>query len=501
MKDMEPSPLSLGRSYLHIRNYDKALEFLGQAVMAGKGNAAKDLYDLGNHFYEEGDYAKAEKAFQMLADRGHGESCLRLGEMCEEGIGRRRDLEAAFGYYSESFNQGVAMGAYKAGMLMYPDALRQEEVRDIALTWFDEAIKADIAEAYAAVGDLYSSHFTMGHTLRDDHVAFTWYLKGTMHKDPRAMVRAADCFLNGYGTKKDPKRAVRLFEEAGQLGSPDAWIRLGQMYETGNGVYKEIRKALDYYMKAYQLDSDPNGTEGGDRMIETMIPFVNESIDKNLAELFENYLSVLRKAAYPRSYGLSAAMAQFLGDTELFEKYLKEGMEAGDEYCRHGHIDSLMRHIQQCFVVLESIMPDLPKKRKNKDFYKKYMDTLLTIKSQCLEAGGLGCVDAWQILAYVYLYHGLDLGASGEDFLNAAKNGMGGRIFDMDYFMWEYYDGFVTDADNQLKDENPKKAFTFARKLAEKRMPEFYDLLSDYYREGYGIRKNLKMAEKWANKK
>ena len=78
----------------------------------------------------------------MLADRGHGESCLILGEMCEKGLGRQRDYQAAFGFYSESFQQGVDRGAYRAGMLMREDALRVTEVRDIALTWLEEAIKA-----------------------------------------------------------------------------------------------------------------------------------------------------------------------------------------------------------------------------------------------------------------------------------------------------------------------------------------------------------------------
>ncbi len=383
----EPSPLVLGQSYLKIRNYDKALEYLGRAVMSGKGNAAKDLYDLGDIFYQAGDYAKAEKAFQMLADRGHGESCLRLGEMCEKGIGRRRDVEAAFGYYGESFQQGMALGAYRAGMLMIGDAFELDEVRDIAMTWFEEAANGGIYAAYAAMGDMYSSHFAPGETSRDDHKAYTFYLKGAMHKDRLSMERAAASLLDGYGVEKDAKRAVALYEEAGQLGSMDAWLRLGQMYEKGIGVYKEIRKSLDCYMQAYRLDAHPKNAEGADRLINAMIPFVNESMDKGLAELFESYLSVLRKAAYPRSYGLSAAMAQFLGDVELFEKYLKEGVEAGDEYCRHGHIDSLMRHIQQCFMVLESIVPELPKKRQDKAFYQKYMDTLLAIKRLCLEAG------------------------------------------------------------------------------------------------------------------
>ena len=147
-EDEADSLVRLGKDYLHIRNYDKAMEYLGHAVMLGKTNAVQDLYALGEHFLAEKNYKKAEEAFQMLADRGHGESCLILGEMCEKGLGRQRDYQAAFGFYSESFQQGVDRGAYRAGMLMREDALRVTEVRDIALTWLEEAIKAGIYEAY-----------------------------------------------------------------------------------------------------------------------------------------------------------------------------------------------------------------------------------------------------------------------------------------------------------------------------------------------------------------
>lgn len=197
-EDEADSLVRLGKDYLHIRNYDKAMEYLGHAVMLGKTNAAQDLYALGEHFLAEKNYKKAEEAFQMLADRGHGESCLILGEMCEKGLGRQRDYQAAFGFYSESFQQGVDRGAYRAGMLMREDALRVAEVRDIALTWLEEAIKAGIYEAYAVVGDLYSEHFTAGSTPRDDQEAFSWYMKGAMrcasfawrYASPRAMGRS-----------------------------------------------------------------------------------------------------------------------------------------------------------------------------------------------------------------------------------------------------------------------------------------------------------------------
>ena len=52
-EDEADSLVRLGKDYLHIRNYDKAMEYLGHAVMLGKTNAAQDLYALGEHFLSE----------------------------------------------------------------------------------------------------------------------------------------------------------------------------------------------------------------------------------------------------------------------------------------------------------------------------------------------------------------------------------------------------------------------------------------------------------------
>ncbi len=503
MNDTVQSPLALGRSYLQIRNYDKALEFLSQAVMAGKGNAAKDLYDLGDHFYQEGDYAKAERAFQTLADRGHGESCLRLGEMCEQGIGRRQDLEAAFGYYSESFNQGVALGAYKAGMLMLPDASAREEVRDIARTWFDEAIQAGIFEAYAAVGDLYSSHFVTGHTSSDDHVAFTWYMKGAIKKDPLAMVRAADSLFDGCGTQKDTKRAICLYEEAAELGSSDAARELGHIYEDGVEVPKEIPKALDWYLKAFELETaekpgKPSGAAGD--LLMALTGTLHLPLSKKQAALFERYLKVLREKNFAPAYGISAEICRFQGKMDLFEAYLKQGIALGNDMCRQNWVQYQMEEAMESFRGLQNIIEDYPVKRKQKKFLDKFLRQLRDIEARCQEAGKAGATIAWEILAYIYLYYGGDLGATSEQFLEAAENGKGGTLFDMDYFMWCYYDGLEEPEEGGLHDENPKKAFTLAQKLARKHNEDFYGILAEYYERGYGIRKSQKMADRWAAK-
>lgn len=78
--------LRLGKQYLKIRSYDKALEHLTKAVILGDRAAVSLLYKLGVHFFDEKEYKKAEQAFQLLAGRGHAESCIYLGKIVNTGI-------------------------------------------------------------------------------------------------------------------------------------------------------------------------------------------------------------------------------------------------------------------------------------------------------------------------------------------------------------------------------------------------------------------------------
>ena len=141
--------LNLGEQYLKIRNYDRAMTYLSRAVMQGSSQAAPRLFELGKSFYKERKYGPALHCFQALADKGHGRSSLLLGEIYEHGYGVMPNLQKAFDCYAAAYQSGVPQGAYQAGRMMTPDALRSEEIRDIAISWYKEAIAGGIYKAYA----------------------------------------------------------------------------------------------------------------------------------------------------------------------------------------------------------------------------------------------------------------------------------------------------------------------------------------------------------------
>lgn len=72
--------------------------------------------------------------------------------------------------------------------------------------------------------------------------------------DTRSMVGLAYMRLNPDAGRFDPAEAVRLFEAAAALGSPEAQFELAKLYEQGLGVVPDPARALELYRAAAAQD-------------------------------------------------------------------------------------------------------------------------------------------------------------------------------------------------------------------------------------------------------
>ena len=77
-------------------------------------------------------------------------------------------------------------------------------------------------------------------------------------KDPEAINFLGEKYLHGeLGLEKDIRRAIKLLEEAAELGSIIALHHLGDRYRLGEGVQKDEAKSAEFYEKsAIQGDAE-----------------------------------------------------------------------------------------------------------------------------------------------------------------------------------------------------------------------------------------------------
>ena len=70
-------------------------------------------------------------------------------------------------------------------------------------------------------------------------------------KDPAALFYlACHYFRGGHGLQKNVPRAIELWKEASELGSPEAHFCLGNRFDDGDGVPRDSTKALRHWEKA-----------------------------------------------------------------------------------------------------------------------------------------------------------------------------------------------------------------------------------------------------------
>lgn len=495
--------LQLGLQYKQIRNFEKAKEYIKEAVLQGSSRAGKELFDLGRHFYEGNEYARAFDCFETLSAMGHGESNLYLGRMYERGQGKRVNVQEAFDHYAAAYQLGIPMGAYLAGRLMTADALRSTEVRDIAISWYKEAIAGGVYKGYAEIGKLYLDRGKQDrHSYaKDNKMALSWFLRGAIHGDNLSRELAGDCFIEGKGTEVNVKRGLELYSQAFHDGSVSVCRKLGELYFNGNGVHKNIDLSIAWYLKAYERGDKRGRYEAG--RISYLAGRVYPGAGKEEVEKAHKYLEQAAALGYADAFDDLARIQLEEGDEKKFVKLLRQGMKGGSDLCRRELVDFYCR--KAAGLLAETRKEIAPEKVGSHgsmaaDLLKETQAKVKKAAAYYKKAANAGDDDSWAVLARMYLYIGDTLEVEDKDFIKAAKNGYASTLLNTRLLLWRYYAGpWPTDGEI-LHHENPKQAFLLARQLASEGYTDFYKILSDYYRDGYGTKKSMRLSKMWGSR-
>lgn len=178
---------------------------VGDARAAVGGNYSDAL-----KLVREGKFNLALKEFMLLAETGHAASQFSVGLIYHLGRGTQVDLEKAYYWYKRSVLNDHVGGLNNIGM-MYLNGEYVVQNRDVAFRLFKKA--------------------------------------SATHS--QAMDNLGQCFENGWGTKRDIRRAINMYSLAGDNSYMRGWYHLGQLYEKGYPkVPRDIEKAVEWYTKA-----------------------------------------------------------------------------------------------------------------------------------------------------------------------------------------------------------------------------------------------------------
>ena len=154
------------------------------------------------------DFFKAREWFEKAVEQGHVEAAGRLAEMLQNGLGGSVDVKRAISLYEQADAGGNASAAADLGFMYYQGRKVKEDPAK-ARSYYERA-----CSGFAKTPDLEKWHAIYG-----------YYRLGELYRE-------------GKGVEKNPLIAARLFRFAAVNGNVYACHDLGEMYRDGEGVRK-----------------------------------------------------------------------------------------------------------------------------------------------------------------------------------------------------------------------------------------------------------------------
>lgn len=267
-----------------------AIRWYERAASAGCPRAHWELAKM----YIEGEHVTRNVAhyldhLQHAADLGNAEAQATLGSEYNSGYIMPRDLELAYRWYEQAAKQGVPRARFSVGyMLAHGQGVEQSLPE--AETWFSSLAISSDGEMFLKIGMSYEYGLNMIDI--DPIEAARWYKYGVdmghekcticwnavmaaldgagpdsyevrLHKlmtsqsQKEVDARANDlAYADEFFESGDEAGALTYYEEAAELGSPEAMFAIAMMHHQGIGVKRDDSKAMHLLARAASAGSE-----------------------------------------------------------------------------------------------------------------------------------------------------------------------------------------------------------------------------------------------------
>ena len=123
-------------------------------------------------------------------------------------------------------------------------SLSSEEVKNL----LEKGLKNDSASQFQ-LGEYYKNE------IKKPKIAFNWYIKAADSGHTDALFEVAECYIFGYGVKKDRTKAFEYCKKTAELGHKYGQFELASFYNYGIQCKCTIDKdkALEWYKKQHAM--------------------------------------------------------------------------------------------------------------------------------------------------------------------------------------------------------------------------------------------------------
>ena len=175
-------------------------------------------YEKGLAAAQRGEYARALKEWEPLAEKGNADAQRNLALMYRSGRGVPKDYERAIKWYTLSAEQGNAIAQISLGV-MYQNGEGVPQNYRLALKWYTLVAEQGNADAQGYLGALY---FKGQIVPRDYKQSAEWLTLAAEQGHDKAQSMLGALYLLGAGVPLDNVLAHMWFNIAASLGNEDA---------------------------------------------------------------------------------------------------------------------------------------------------------------------------------------------------------------------------------------------------------------------------------------
>lgn len=175
------------------------------------------------------------------------------GDLYYRGEGVPQNYQTALSYYNQAADEGIAAAQTRIALMKF-NGISVEK---------DTAAAMDLLVTAAAAGDTAAQMFAAdiyftGNQITHDYEKAFYYYKQAAKTDNAALFNQAFMTELGYGTKRDPAEALKLYETCSENGYRFARALLAYKYDQGLGVAKDPARGSGYGRRAAET-AEPAG--------------------------------------------------------------------------------------------------------------------------------------------------------------------------------------------------------------------------------------------------
>ena len=315
-----------------------SLLFLFTNNVIAQSKSGEDMYDIGNVYYNKGDYKTALTYFLNGAREGDFNCQNMLGGMYQFGKGVKKDIAKAIDYYSEAAEKGQMYAQYNLGRLYY-HGIEVPQNYNKAITWIRKSADQGFSSAQNYMGLIYGNGQGVE---KNDYIAAEWYRKAAIQNNAAAQNNLGYSYTHGKGVNRDYSLAVYWYGKSAEQNNAEAQYVLGYLYLNGLGIAKDISKAVYWYRKAADQGhkdavkqlKEIEANSSSNTYIVSNNPSAEDDVDKNIPSSNERdnncFVVIIGNEIYKNEVFVPFAS----NDAKIFKEYVEKTLGVSHDQIR-----------------------------------------------------------------------------------------------------------------------------------------------------------------------